>query len=231
MTLHDPRFVRPADRDFTGQTVALIPVRSLTSGKSRLAGAIGDDRRADLIREMLGDVVAAAIASGAIGRVIVISPDEAVLSLAGHLAPDVTVLRQATDQPGLIAALDQGRSHALGQGAAAMLILFGDLPLLAPGDVRAMVASDAAVVISPDRHGEGTNALLLRFDSPVVASGDAFRFQFGQDSFRRHQAEAGRLGLPVATVVTAGTSLDVDTPADLAEWSARAAITITHPAR
>lgn len=228
MTLHDSRFIRPADRDFTGQIVALIPVRSLTNGKSRLAGAIGDDRRADLIREMFQDVVAAAIASGSIGRVIVISPDEAVLSLAGHLVPDVTALRQAADQPGLIAALDQGRAFALDHGAAAMLILFGDLPLLAPDDVRAMVASDATVVISPDRHGEGTNALLLRFDSPVVVPGDAFRFQFGQDSFRRHHAEAERLGLPVATVVTAGTSLDVDTPADLAEWSARSAASTAH---
>lgn len=227
MTLYDPRPVHPDD-DLTGRTVALIPVRSLMNGKSRLAGAIGDDRRADLIREMFGDVVAATVASGTVGRVLVVSPDEAVLTLAGHLAPDVVPLRQAADRPGLIAALDQGRAFALDRGASALLILFGDLPLLAPDDVRAMVASATAVVISPDRHGEGTNALLLRFEPDVVAPGDAFRFQFGQDSFRRHAAEADRLGLTVATVVTAGTSLDVDTPADLAEWSARSAVTTAH---
>lgn len=228
MTLNESHPVRPVDPALTGQIVALIPVRSLTSGKSRLSGAIGDDRRADLIREMFGDVVAAATASGTVGRVIVVSPDEAVLSLAGHLMSDVMPLRQPADRPGLIAALDQGRVFALDHGAAALLILFGDLPLLGPDDVRAMVATDAAVVVSPDRHGEGTNALLLRFDQRVVEAGDAFRFQFGQDSFRRHQAEAARLGLTVASVVTAGTSLDVDTPADLAEWSARSAATTAH---
>ena len=231
MTPHDSRSLRPADHSLAGQLVALIPVRSLTTGKSRLAGAIGDDRRADLIREMLTEVVAAVTASGVIGRVIVISPDEAVLSFARHLAPNVTALRQAPDRPGLIAALEQGRAFALRHGAAAMLILFGDLPLLSPDDVRAMVASDVRLVLSPDRHGEGTNALMLRFDPPVVPPGDAFRFQFGQDSYRRHLAEADRLGLTVATVVTTGTSLDVDTPADLAEWSARSTMPATHPAR
>ena len=212
----------------TGHTVALVPVRSLTSGKTRLAGALDGIERSTLIREMLGGVVSAALASGVIGRVIVISPDDDVLSLAGQLAPDLISLRQATDPPGLIAALDQGRGFAADRGAEAMVILFGDLPLLSADDVRAMVASQADVVISPDRHGEGTNALLLRFNPATRGPSDSFRFQFGEGSFRKHLAEAVRLGLATQTVVTAGTSLDVDTPADLAEWTTRAAAPAAH---
>lgn len=228
MTPHQPDPRGGDTPDLSGQTIALVPIRSLTSGKSRLAGALGDDQRSDLIGEMLRDVLTAAISSGVVDRVIVISPDQAVLSLAGQLTSDIISLRQEADQPGLIAALDQGRAFAMGRRAAAMLILFGDLPLLVADDVRAMVASEAGVVISPDRHGQGTNALLLRFGRPPVTTEEAFRFQFGPDSFRRHLAEAERIGLSAMTVVTAGTSLDVDTPADLAEWSARAATPAAH---
>lgn len=207
------------------QTVALIPVRSLTGGKTRLAGALDTTERSDLIREMLGGVVSAALLSGVIDSIIVVSPDDEVLSLAGHLAPNLITLRQPDDRPGLIAALDQGRAFAIEHGADAMLILFGDLPLLSGDDVRMMASSAADVVISPDRHGEGTNALLLRFASGVDHDNNMdFQFRFGQASFGRHLAEADRVGLTAETVVTAGTSLDVDTPADLAEWTARSAI-------
>ncbi len=223
MTPHSPRPV------LSGQTVALIPVRSLTGGKTRLAGALDGAGRADLIGEMLGGVVSAALTSGMIGRIIVISPDENVLSLAGHLAPDLIALQQAGGSPGLIPALDQGRAFAIDRGAAAMLILFGDLPLLSADDVRTMAASEASVVISPDRHGEGTNALLLRFDSGAGRDdASRFVFRFGPGSFRMHLAEADRLSLMTETVVTAGTSLDVDTPADLAEWTARSAAPAAH---
>ncbi len=222
MTPHSPRL------SLAGQTVALVPVRSLTGGKTRLAGALDGTERADLIRSMLGDVVSATVASGAIDRIIVVSPDDDVLSLAGHLAPDLIALHQADDRPGLIPALDQGRAFAVENGATAMLILFGDLPLLSADDVRTMATSVASVVISPDRHGEGTNALLLRFDSGAGQVAAAFPFRFGQGSFRKHLAEADRLGLTTETVVTAGTSLDVDTPADLAEWTTRAATPAAH---
>lgn len=228
MTLTRSRTLGQDQPKLWGQTVALIPVRSLTSGKSRLAGALEDDQRSDLIGAMLGDVIAAAIGSGVVDRVIVISPDEAVLSLAGQLNRELVTLRQEPESPGLVAALDQGRAFATDRGAAAMLILFGDLPLLGTIDVRAMVASVAPVVISPDRHGRGTNALLLRSGQGSSDALGQFQFRFGEESFQRHLAEADRLALTAATVVTAGTSLDVDTPADLAEWSRRSATAAAH---
>lgn len=220
-----PDVTRP---NLVGQTVALIPVRSLSSGKTRLGGTLDGIARSALIREMLSGVVSAALASGVIGRVIVISPDDEVLSFAGQLAPDLIALRQATGRPGLIAALDQGRAFAIDSDAEAMVILFGDLPLLSAEDVRTIAGSDAAVVISPDRHGEGTNALVLRFGPTMRSPADPFRFQFGEGSFRKHLAEADRMGLTAETVVTAGTSLDLDTPADLAEWTTRAVTPAAH---
>ena len=88
--------------------------------------------------------------------------------------------------------------------------LFGDLPLLTAGDVQHIVRRDAPVVISPDRHGTGTNALLLR-----NGAAQDFGFMFGPGSYERHVEEAHRLGLEVATSVTPGTAIDLDTPEDL----------------
>ncbi len=227
---------RQADPLPPGTTVAVVPIRSLRNGKTRLAAALPEAARAALTRRMLGGVVGAALGSGAVGAVVVVSPDPAALDLAATLDPAVVPLAQDLSAPGLNPALAQARAWALARGAAALLVLFGDLPLLAAEDVRALVGRPAPVVLAPDRHGLGTNALLLRFGlsatdagttgtaaapgtSRVTAPAEGFRFGFGADSYARHAAEADRLGLAVATVVTAGTALDLDTPAD---WHALA---------
>lgn len=199
----------------SGGTVVLIPIRSLTGGKTRLAGALTPDERASLTRSMLTRVARAAIDSGAVETVLVISPDPAVLRLASDLHERVVALEQRPGVFGLNAAIDQGRDWATAHRAGAFLVLFGDLPLIDADDVRHLVRRDAPVVIAPDRHGAGTNALLLRFGA-VDRDLEPFRFGFGVGSYAHHVDEAHRLGLDVAVSLTPGTALDLDTPDDLA---------------
>lgn len=228
------------------RVVAVVPVRSLRDGKTRLAAALPQAAREALTRRMLRGVVEAALASDAVDAVLVVSPDPAALALAAELGQGVVPLAQDPAVPGLNPALDHGRSWARARAAAALLVLFGDLPLLGADDVRAIVGRDASVVLAPDRHGTGTNALLLRAAGPAGSGRDPapsagrsrdaahdgsgtaaatrsegdrsvpsdFRFAFGADSYARHAAEAARLGLAVATLLTTGTALDLDTPAD-----------------
>jgi 2-phospho-L-lactate guanylyltransferase len=155
-------------------------------------------------------------------RAIVISPDPNALTFAGSLDPRVWPVQQQRDQPGLLAALDQARSAAMADGAGTLLVIFGDLPLLDAADVHNLLRRDAPVVIAPDWHGEGTNALLLRPNANEPGE-HGFQFQFGDGSFGRHVAEAHRLGLDVATTSTTGTAFDLDTPADLIELERRQA--------
>ena len=206
-----------------GGIVALVPVRSLADGKTRLSEALSPEARSALTRRMLKGVVRAALDSGAVGPVAVVSPDPAALAVAAIEGTEVVPLLQDPDQSGLNGALAQGRDWALRRHAAALLILFGDLPLLSPDDVRNLVRRDAPVVLAPDRHGTGTNAMLLRLggaagrrDLRAKRGGtEGFRFGFGPGSYARHVDEAHRLGLDVATALTTGTAFDLDTPDDL----------------
>jgi 2-phospho-L-lactate guanylyltransferase len=198
----------------TGGIVALVPVRSLAAGKTRLAGVLSSELRGSLMRSMVTGVIRSAFCSEAITSVVVVSPDEAVLALASAI-PRVENVRQPADRPGLLNGLDLGRSTAEEMGASGLLVLFGDLPLLNGDDIKNLVRRAVPVVIAPDRHGAGTNALLLRLSA--IAPGERFEFQFGEGSYGRHIAEAHRLGLDVATSISAGTAFDLDTPADLQE--------------
>jgi 2-phospho-L-lactate guanylyltransferase len=99
-----------------------------------------------------------------------------------------------------------GVDEALARGLERVLLVPGDCPALDPAEVAALLGRTAPVVIVPDRHGTGTNALLLTPPDAITPS-------FGTGSFARHSALAGGRA-EVAAVRTLG--LDVDTPDDLA---------------
>ena len=97
-----------------------------------------------------------------------------------------------------------------------MLLVPGDCPLLDPAELNELLGAPApprSVTIVPDRHGSGTNALLIW---PPGAFGPAF----GPGSRARHEQKARAAGLDVRTVTVPSLALDVDTPEDLAEIEA-----------
>lgn len=193
--------------------VAVIPIRSFSSGKTRLSQLLSPMERRALVETMFERVVHAVRASGAISRIGVVSSDPDVLATAGRLGPDVAAIRQEAGRPGLNEAANIGREWAESIDAAAMLVLFGDLPLITPADVQSLVRRDAPVVIATDRHGAGTNGLMLRLGGS--SGGRAFRFSYGPDSRQRHVEEADRLGMESITAIGIGTAFDLDTVEDL----------------
>jgi 2-phospho-L-lactate guanylyltransferase len=72
------------------------------------------------------------------------------------------------------------------------------------------------VAVIPDRHGTGTNGLLM---APPDAIGPAF----GPDSCERHLDRAGRAGWRPVREGLPSLALDLDTPDDLEELRARLA--------
>lgn len=195
-------------------TIAVVPVRDLSNAKTRLAGILSPAKRQRLMQQMVRRVLSAALDAESILSVVVVSPDPNTRRWVSTAEPPVVTLVQDPSAPGLNAAIDAGRVYAQAIGASAMVAIFGDLPLLTAAEVDELAQRDAEVVLAPDRHGTGTNALLLRFGAPAAGE---FHFQYGSSSFARHHAEAERLGLSVVTSIARGTACDLDTPDDWVE--------------
>ena len=199
--------------------VAVVPVRSLRHGKSRLSPVLGNEARETLLRHTADRVVTTAVDSGLIETVLVVSPEEETLSWAAGLGPAVVAVRQPQQRPGLNGAIAAGRAWTRDRGASAVISLFADLPLIVPDDIRNLVARTEPVVLGPDRRDEGTNALLLR----LTGRGSDFRFAFGDGSLAKHLEEARRLGLETVIHRAPGIAFDLDTPDDWEDFIAVAA--------
>ena len=192
----------------TGRIVAVIPVGELERAKSRLGEALDAEERRDLVITLLDRTLAAAKATPAIAETIVVTPDDEVASIA-HAA-GARAIRQS--DRGLNHGLDEARAAAVADGATSLLVLPADLPGVTPEAIDAVLASlvderTPLVAIVPDRHGRGTNSLLL---SPP----NVIDFAFGGDSrvAHRHAAEAASIRV---IELDGPLSLDIDTPEDL----------------
>ena len=192
----------------TERIVAVIPVGELERAKSRLGEVLDAEERRDLVIGMLERTLAATMASPRIAETLVVTPDAEVATMAR--AAGARVIRQA--DRGLNHGLDEARKAAIDKDATALLVLPADLPGVSPEAVDALLATldvtgPPLVAIVPDRHGRGTNSLLL-------APPDVIDFAFGGDSrvAHHHAAEAA----PIRVVELDGPlSLDIDTPEDL----------------
>lgn len=192
--------------------LAIVPVRSLTTGKTRLAPAVSPEVRSELTKRMLSVSLAAVRASTAIDQILVISPDVDVLAFAHSIDHEVINVRQDSNAPGLVPALNQARRVSSVNRFGAILVLFADLPLVNGSDVTEFATAEGQIIIAPDQNGVGTNGLVLRRGEVNL---EAFAFQFGIDSFRSHVAESRRLGVEPTIVTSSGLAFDLDTPEDL----------------
>jgi 2-phospho-L-lactate guanylyltransferase len=187
---------------------AIVPVKPLGRGKSRLASVLSQQERADLNRHLLAHTVDTLRELPEIEQVLVVSRDPAALALArDHGARTV----QENGAPHLNVALARATILAKNYITRGILIVPADLPLITPEDVRAMLDRakyPPVVVVAPDRHHQGTNALLV---CPV----GLIEYEFGPGSFQRHCALARHAGARLEICELPSLALDVDFPEDL----------------
>jgi 2-phospho-L-lactate guanylyltransferase len=191
------------------RTAAVLPVKSFSSAKQRLGDAVGAGERGQLAAAMVGDVLDALAAAPEIDDVLVVTAEPRAARAAQ--AAGATVVADP-DEAGQSAAALRGIDAALVRGAERALLVPGDCPAVDPRDLAALLGragEPPQVVIVPDRHGSGTNALLLTPPDAIAPS-------FGAGSFARHAALARAAGATVKVRELPSLGLDVDTPADLA---------------
>ena len=185
---------RPA---LLGPAAVLVPVKAFTAAKRRLSGSLSPAERASLARRMAAHVIRCAAPL----PVAVVCDDPEVAAWA-HAQGALVLSEPGRGLNGAVAA---GVKQLRERGVLRVIIAHSDLPLARP---LASLAEGEGVAIVSDRHGQGTNVL-------VVPTRAGFRFSYGEGSFDRHRAEARRLGLDLLVVHDAALALDVDTPQDL----------------
>jgi len=186
---------------------AIVPVKPLRRGKSRLAGILTEDERADLNRALLQHTLQILSELREVDEVLVVSRDPQVLTIARNYGARTV---REDGQPELNTALKRATVIAQVYATRGVLVLPADLPLISREDALALVerATDPpVVVIAPDRHGKGTNALLI---SPA----GLIEYDFGEDSFQRHCNLVKKAGARLEVVNLPSLGLDLDSPED-----------------
>jgi 2-phospho-L-lactate guanylyltransferase len=186
---------------------AIVPVKPLRYGKSRLAGTLTEDQRTELNRALLKHTLETLSELKEVDGVLVISRDPHALTVArSHGARTV----QEHGQPQLNMALQRATVIAKVYATRGVLVLPADLPLISKDDILELIKraqEPPVVVIAPDRHGRGTNALLI---SPP----GLIEYDFGENSFQRHCERAKNAGARLEIVELPSLALDLDIPED-----------------
>lgn len=189
--------------------IAVLPVKRFPSAKERLAsGGLSSAQRLALATGMLSDVLSALRRCDLVDDIVVVTSEPGAELLARGAGAQVV-----PDDPteGHSDAAQRGIDWAVSDGAFHTLVIAGDIPTVDSAEIDSLIeslADDNEVVIIPDRHGSGTNALILTPAGVISPS-------FGDGSCGRHQQIAADAGAQARVVTSVGIGLDVDTAADL----------------
>jgi 2-phospho-L-lactate guanylyltransferase len=191
------------------RTAAVLPVKSFSKAKQRLGEAVGGSERQELAAAMVGDVLSA-LAVAPLDQVVVVTAEPVAAEAAAKAGATVV---HDPDERGQSAAANRGIDAALARDAERVLLVPGDCPALDPVEVDDLLlahpSSDKRVTIVPDRHGTGTNAL-------VLCPPDAIAPSFGPGSRARHEQLARDAGAECRIAEPPSLALDIDTIDDLA---------------
>jgi 2-phospho-L-lactate/phosphoenolpyruvate guanylyltransferase len=189
------------------KATAVLPVKRFDAAKQRLAAGINEERRRELAAAMVADVLDAIGEARSIERLIVVTGDPIAQELAAKAGAEVVA---DPEDAGHIQAAQAGIARAEAEGAERVALLAGDCPLLDPRELDRLLTGVPGnyVGIVPDRHGTGTNALLLSPPSAIVPA-------FGEGSRQRHVEAAREAGVPFGIEELPSIELDLDTPGDV----------------
>ena len=186
---------------------AIIPIKPLRRGKSRLSSVLSEDKREGLNKYLLTSTLQCLRKINKIDHILVISYDPTALTLARKFGARTVLENRNTN---INRALRKATLAAKAIKSSKILVVPADLPLLTEGDLLSVIEESGdppEIVIVPDRKMSGTNMLLI---NPI----GAIKYDFGEWSFRKHIEQAERKKINIKICNRSNLSFDLDLPED-----------------
>jgi 2-phospho-L-lactate guanylyltransferase len=195
---------------------AIIPVKPLIHGKSRLSSVLNEKERLSLNIRLLKRTLKIITRVPEIQKALIVTNDQEVVEITKSFGFEVCL---EEIECGMNRALDKGMEILRVQNAASAIILPSDLPFITAREVQVMIKmgmESRSMVIVPDRKKVGTNAIFY-FSLKKVD------FRFGPFSFESHLKSAQKNGIQVCVFESDKLGLDLDLPEDLKIYQNRIA--------
>jgi 2-phospho-L-lactate guanylyltransferase len=185
----------------------LVPVKSLTNAKQRLASVLDQPTRTELAQAMLFDVLETLHIWTNHPDISIVTSDPFALDLARRFEFQIisnSTNRSETD------AIEMATRFCESRGIDSTLVIPGDIPLITISELEQILkaAPNQGSVLVPAADGRGTNAAWRR-------PAGLFPLRFGNDSFKPHLAAARASHKPCVVLSLPGIALDIDNPSDL----------------
>jgi 2-phospho-L-lactate guanylyltransferase len=201
---------------------AVLPAKDMVDAKQRLAAVLSPAERRLLFRTMYEDVLTALSEAAGLAGIAVVTRDPEAAAVAQ--AYGARLIEEPANQ-GQTAAIERAAKTLAADGAAGMLTLPGDAPLITAAEIETVLAAHGTVVpamtIVPAHDRRGSNCI-------AVSPPGLIPFSFGNDSFQPHLAAARKRSVEPRIVELPGIGLDIDTPDDLRTLIERGGRTRTH---
>ena len=187
---------------------AIVPIKPLRRGKSRLATVLSEKDREQLNQTLLVKTIGCLKAVKEIDQILIVSYDPGALTISRDYGVRTS---QESPNTNINKALRKGTLAAKAFNVSSLLIIPADLPFIEPESVRELLSKakkPPEIVITPDRRMNGTNALFL---NPA----GILDYDFGVWSFRKHVEQAEQKKIRIEIYNNDRLSFDLDIPEDL----------------
>lgn len=187
---------------------AIVPIKPLRRGKSRLASVLSEKEREQLNQTLLTKTIRCLKEIKEIDEILIVSYDPSALTISREYGVRTI---QESPNTNINKALRKGTMAAMTFNVSSILIVPADLPFIEPAAIRELLGKahkSPEIVIAPDRRMNGTNALFI---NPV----GILDYDFGMWSFRKHIEQAERKKIRIEIYNNDKLSFDLDIPEDL----------------
>lgn len=192
----------------TKKIPAIVPIKTLRFGKSRLSSILDDTERLHLIKLLISTTIFELKKSSFIHPIILVSNDNEVREIAKN--EDLIFLYE--NNPGVNNAIKMADSYCVNEGYNSNIIIPHDIPFLTSESIdeicKKSFSYKKCIFICPSLRMDGTNILLRKPLNLIQTSYD-------NNSYYTHLALGKQSGVFCESITLKNLMFDIDEMSDL----------------